>query len=171
GESTVIPGSFITLSGLGDQFNGKVFVSGVSHAFGEGNWMTEATLGWDEAFFSEKLFPEHPVSFTGQYVAMQGLHVGVVTDIIDPGGQGRSKIRLPIISMADDGIYARLATLDAGDNRGTFFMPQVGDEVIVGFLGDDPNYPVVLGMLHSGAKPAPLVAVESNDEKGYLSRS
>jgi len=171
GESAVIPGSFLTLSGLGDQFNGKVFVSGVRHEIGEGNWMTEATLGWDEVFFSEKLFPEHPVSFTGQYVAMQGLHVGVVTDIIDPAGQGRIKIRLPIISMADDGVYARLTTLDAGDNRGTFFMPEVGDEVIVGFLGDDPNYPVILGMLHSGAKPAPLAAAEANDEKGYVSRS
>ncbi|GGG77907.1 hypothetical protein GCM10007415_07360 [Parapedobacter pyrenivorans] len=171
GESIVIPGSFLTLSGLGDQFNGKVFVSGVHHEFGEGSWMTEATLGGDEVFFSEQLFPEHPVSFTGQYVATQGLHVGVVTDIIDPAGQGRIKIRLPIVSMADDGIFARLTTLDAGDSRGTFFMPEVGDEVIVGFLGDDPNYPVILGMLHSGAKPAPLVAAEANDEKGYVSRS
>src|SRR5690606_17489906 len=51
GNSQVVPGSFVTLSGVGNQFNGKVFVSGVYHQFGEGNWMTEATLGWDEAFF------------------------------------------------------------------------------------------------------------------------
>lgn len=171
GESIVIPGSFLTLSGLGTQFNGKVFVSAVRHAYGDGNWMTEATLGWDDIFFSETLFPEHPVSFTGQFVATQGLQVGVVTDIIDPAGQGRIKIRLPIINTADDGLYARLATLDAGDGRGTFFMPEVGDEVIIGFLGDDPNYPIVLGMLHSSAKPAPFTAEDANDEKGYVSRS
>lgn len=171
GESVVIPGSFLTLSGLGNQFNGKVFVSAVHHRCADGNWMTEATLGWDDTFFSENLFPEHPVSFTGQFVATQGLQIGVVTDIIDPAGKGRIKVRLPVISTADEGLYARLATLDAGDNRGTFFMPEVGDEVIVGFLGDDPNYPVVLGMLHSSAKPAPLTAEEANDEKGYVSRS
>ncbi|MEC3881890.1 type VI secretion system tip protein VgrG [Parapedobacter sp. 10938] len=171
GESIVIPGSFLTLSGLGEQFNGKVFVSAVRHNYADGNWMTEATLGWEDTFFSEKLFPEHPVSFTGQFIATQGLQIGVVTDIIDPAGKGRIKVRLPIIATADEGFYARLATLDAGDNRGTFFMPEVGDEVIVGFLGDDPNYPVVLGMLHSSAKPAPLTAADANNEKGYVSRS
>ncbi|WP_262248797.1 type VI secretion system tip protein VgrG [Parapedobacter soli] len=171
GESVVIPGVFLSLAGLGNQFNGNVFVSSVHHRYGEGNWMTEATLGWDDGFFSEKLFPEHPVSFTGQFVATHGLHIGVVTDIIDPMGQGRIKIRLPVIDTADSGIYARLATLDAGSSRGTFFMPEIGDEVIVGFLGDDPNYPVVLGMLHSGAKPPPITAEEANDEKGYVSRS
>lgn len=171
GESAVVPGTYVTLSGLGDQFNGKVFVSGVQHEIGEGNWMTEATLGWEEAFFSEKIFPEHPVSFSGQYVATQGLHIGVVTDLIDPAGKGRIRVRLPIIGMAEDGIYARLATLDAGNNRGTFFLPEINDEVIVGFLGDDPNYPVVLGMLHSGANPSPIEATDENNEKGYVSRS
>lgn len=171
GESAIVPGAFVTLSGVGEQFNGKVFVSGVHHEFGEGNWMTEATLGWEEEFFSEKIFPEHPVALTGQYVAMHGLHVGVVTNIIDPMAQGRIKVRIPVINMNDDGIYARVATLDAGDNRGTFFRPEVGDEVIIGFLGDDPNYPVVLGMLHSAAKVPPLTATDQNDEKGYVSRS
>jgi Rhs element Vgr protein len=171
GDSAVVPGVYITLSGLGDQFNGKVFVSGVQHEIGEGNWMTEATLGWEEAFFSEKIFPEHPVSSSGQYVATQGLHVGVVTDIVDPAGRGRIRVRLPIVGMAEDGIYARLATLDAGNNRGTFFLPEINDEVIVGFLGDDPNYPVVLGMLHSGANPPPIAPTDENNEKGYVSRS
>ncbi len=171
GEPSLVPGSFITLAGLGNQFNGKVFVAGVTHELGEGSWTTELTLGCDEAFFSEGIFPEHPVALTGQYAAMQGLQVGVVTGLEDPKGQGRIKIRMPIVSMVDDGIFARVATLDAGDNRGTFFLPEVGDEVVVGFLGDDANYPVVLGMLHSAAKPPPLTAADANDEKGYVSRS
>ena len=48
-----------------------------------------------------------------------------------------------------------LATLDAGKERGTFFRPEIGDEVVVGFLNDDPRHPVILGMCHSSAKPAP----------------
>jgi len=171
GNGDIVPGSFITLDGVGRRFNGNVFVSAIHHDYAEGNWTTEATLGWDEAFFAEKIFPEHPVSFTAQYVATQGLHVGVVSDIVDPAGQGRVRVRLPLVGPSEEGLFARLATLDAGDNRGTFFMPEVGDEVIVGFLGDDPNYPVVLGMLHSSAKPAPWSQEEANDEKGYMSRS
>jgi len=171
GEAKVVPGAYVTLSGLGDQFNGNVFVSGVQHEIGEGNWQTEATLGWEETFYSEQIFPEHPVSLSGQYVVTQGLHIGVVTDLVDPAGQGRIRVRMPISGIAAEGIYARLATLDAGNRRGTFFLPEVNDEVIVGFLGDDPNYPVVLGVLHSSAKPPPIAATDENDEKGYVSRS
>src|SRR3546814_10085976 len=53
----------------------------------------------------------------------------------------------------------------------TFFRPELGDEVIVGFLHDDPDHPVILGMLHSSALPAPLEATNSNPEKGYVSRA
>src|SRR6185437_373730 len=54
--------------------------------------------------------------------------------------------------------------------RGTFFRPEIGDEVVVGFLSEDPRHPVVLGMLHSSAKPAPESAKDANDRKGYVSR-
>src|SRR4029079_19624165 len=67
-------------------------------------------------------------------------------------------------------IWARLATLDAGKSRGTYFRPEIGDEVVVGFLGDDPRNPVVLGMFHSSAKPAPEAAKDDNHHKGYVSR-
>ncbi|HEU5364856.1 MAG TPA: phage baseplate assembly protein V, partial [Hanamia sp.] len=107
----------------------------------------------------------------GQYSSIHGLQIGIVTDITDSSGQYRVKIRLPLVNDQDDGIYARVATLDAGDKRGTFFRPEVGDEVLVGFMNDDAMNPVVLGMLHSSAKPAPLEPEDSNPEKGYVSRS
>jgi len=56
-------------------------------------------------------------------------------------------------------------------NRGAFFRPEVDDEVIVGFINDDPRDAVVLGMLHSSAKPAPIVASEENNEKGFITKS
>jgi uncharacterized protein involved in type VI secretion and phage assembly len=52
-----------------------------------------------------------------------------------------------------------------------FFRPEIGDEVIVGFLNDDPRDPIILGMLNSSAKPAPLQAADKNDQKGYVSRT
>jgi uncharacterized protein involved in type VI secretion and phage assembly len=61
--------------------------------------------------------------------------------------------------------------LDAGSNRGTFFRPEINDEVIVGFMNGDPSHPVILGMLHSSAKPTPFDPEDSNDKKGYVSRS
>ena len=102
---------------------------------------------------------------------MHGLQIGVVTGITDDTGQYRVKMRLPLVDEKDGGIFARVATLDAGKNRGTFFRPEVEDEVLIGFLNDDPKCPVILGMLHSSAKPAPLEPDDKNPEKGYVSRS
>ena len=72
--------------------------------------------------------------------------------------------------MTDEGIWARIATLDAGKGRGTFFRPEIDDEVVIGFLNEDPRYPIVLGMCHSSAKPAPEPAKDDNHHKGYVSR-
>jgi uncharacterized protein involved in type VI secretion and phage assembly len=103
--------------------------------------------------------------------AVGGLQIGVVTALEnDPEGEDRIKIRIPLINTREDGIWARLATLDAGKQRGTYFRPEIDDEVVVGFLNDDPRYPVVLGMCHSSAKPAPEPAKDDNQHKGYVSR-
>ena len=88
-----------------------------------------------------------------------------------PNGENRILVRLPIIDNAAPGIWARVATLDAGENRGSFFLPELDDEVIVGFLNDDPRDAVVLGMLNSSAKPAPITAQDANHEKGFVTRS
>jgi uncharacterized protein involved in type VI secretion and phage assembly len=61
--------------------------------------------------------------------------------------------------------------LDAGDNRGTFFRPEIGDEVVLGFLNGDPRDPIVLGSLHSSSKPSPIEPSDDNDEKGIITRS
>jgi uncharacterized protein involved in type VI secretion and phage assembly len=64
-----------------------------------------------------------------------------------------------------------MALPDAGNNHGFIFMPEIGDEVIVGFMHDDPRNPVVLGMLHSSAIPAPFVAQDTNHQKALVTRS
>ncbi len=170
GNSEVKPGDWVTLAGIGEQFDGKAFVSAVHHETRQGNWETEATLGWQEDFFTEK-FNNSISSSSGQFSRIQGLHIGIVTDIIDPMGEGRVKVRLPLVNPDESGIFARVATLDAGENRGTFFRPEIEDEVIIGFINDDPSHPVILGMVHSSAKPSPLEPEEANDKKGYVSRS
>jgi Rhs element Vgr protein len=171
GSPKVNPGNFINIKGAGDNFNGKAFVSGIQHEYADGDWTTEATLGWNEQFFAEQTNPGHAASATGQSSSLHGLQIGVVTSIIDNNDQYRVKIRLPLVNDQDDGIYARVATLDAGDNRGTFFRPEKDDEVLVGFMNDDPKNPVILGMMHSSAKSAPLEPEDGNPEKGYVSRS
>jgi uncharacterized protein involved in type VI secretion and phage assembly len=122
-------------------------------------------------WYSETINPYHLSAQLGFMPSVQGLQIGIVTDLEDPEGEHRIKVRLPVVSTEEEGIWMRIATLDAGNNRGTFFRPEVDDEVIVGFIFNDPNNAVVLGMLNSSALPAPLTASNDNHEKGYVSRS
>src|SRR6185295_20278043 len=80
-------------------------------------------------------------------------------------------VKIPVIDNKAQGIWTRVASLDAGNDRGSFFLPEIGDEVIVGFINDDPRDAVVLGMMNSSAKPAPLTAADANDKKGFVTRS
>jgi uncharacterized protein involved in type VI secretion and phage assembly len=98
-----------------------------------------------------------------------GVYPALVTDIKDPDAQGRVKIVLPGMagqSFNEDpkrgGYWARLATLMAGNNRGSWFIPEVDDEVLVAFEGGDPSHPYVIGALWNGRDSPP----ESMDGQG-----
>ena len=170
GFAGALPGKVIDVTGIGERSEGKLYVSGVRHTVANGNWETDVQFGLSVEPFSAT-YNLRPLPAAGLLPAVNGLQVGVVTALEnDPDGEDRIKLRLPLVSPDDEGIWARVATLDAGKQRGTFFRPEIGDEVVVGFLSEDPRHPVVLGMLHSSAKPAPESAKDANDRKGYVSR-
>lgn len=170
GMASILPGQVIEVTGIGARFEGKLYVSGVRQSVSGGNWETDVQFGLDPEIFPEK-YNLRPLPASGLLPSVGGLQMGVVTVLEgDPESMERIKVRLPLISDSDEGVWARLATLDAGDGRGTFFRPEIGDEVVVGFIADDPRHPVVLGMCHSGAKPAPEAASDDNHRKGYVSR-
>ena len=87
-----------------------------------------------------------------------GVFPALVTDIKDPDNQGRVKITLPW--SPDTGgaryeVWARLATFMAGNNRGSWFIPDVNDEVLVAFEGGDARRPYVIGALWNGRDNPP----------------
>ena len=167
GIATVKPGQTVELQGLGQCFNGKVFVSGVRHEF-------SLTQGWKTHIQFGGVHSETPPSpsFAALVPPISGLQIGVVVACNDdPSGEDRIRVKLPSFGLASEGIWARIASLDAGKDRGFFFRPEIGDEVTVGFLGDDPRHPVILGMLHSSAHPAPEIGNEDNRYKLYQSRA
>ncbi len=173
GFSDIKPGDTVLLSGLGARFNGKAYVSAVRHEVGAGVWFSHIQFGFSDTWFhqQQKDIVETPAS--GLLPGINGLQIGIVSQLAnDPDGQDRILVKLPIVSNVEKGIWTRVATLDAGAQRGSFFRPEVGDEVIVGFINDDPRDAVILGMLHSSQKPAPVTpADENNHIKGFVTRS
>ncbi len=88
---------------------------------------------------------------------LYGCFPATVIDIVDPDNQGRVKVRLPWSPDNGGGYeaWARLATLMAGPNRGTWFIPDVGDEVLLVFEAGDPRRPYVVGALWNGTDTPP----------------
>ncbi|WP_456434539.1 phage baseplate assembly protein V [Thermosulfuriphilus sp.] len=79
-----------------------------------------------------------------------GVSVGIVTNNQDPEGLGRVKICFPWVEGQEESYWARIATPMAGNKRGIFFLPEVGDEVLVAFEQGNIDYPVVIGALWNG---------------------
>ena len=93
-----------------------------------------------------------------QPILTQDLHLAKVTSVNDPDGLNRVRIRLLSHSgsVRQEGtLWARVAVPCAGGSKGAFFIPDVGDEVVVSFISGDSRYPVVLGSLWNGNDPAP----------------
>ena len=171
GTSDVSLGDIITLDGVGARFNGNAYATGIRHTIEDGAWLTTLQFGIDPEWFAYSYDIRTNDAYT-LLPGLQGLHIGTVTQLEnDPTGDNRIQVRIPIISNNDDGVWSRIALLDAGNNRGSFFMPEINDEVIVGFINNDPRQSVVLGMLNSSANPAPLTASNQNDQKGFFTRS
>jgi len=102
-----------------------------------------------------------------------GVYPAVVAENQDPDAQGRVLVRLPWSPDNDDASYeawARLATAMAGDSRGTWFVPEVGDEVLIGFQGGDPRWPFVIGALWNGQDSPPESIDTANNIRSIVSR-
>ncbi|MBN2487706.1 MAG: DUF2345 domain-containing protein [Methanosarcinaceae archaeon] len=91
---------------------------------------------------------------------INGLVIGIVTNNKDPDGHGRIKVKFPWLSDEDESNWCRIVAPMAGNNMGVFFLPDVDDEVLVGFQHGDINMPFVLGSLWNGKDKPP----EKNDD-------
>ena len=173
GFSGITPGNMVQLEGVGDRFKGKAFVTAVRHDIAKGTWETHIQFGFDPDTYAMMHSNDiNDAEAAGLVGSIKGLQIGKVVQLEnDPDGEHRILVKIPVIDNAARGTWMRVASLDAGSNRGAFFRPEINDEVIVGFINDDPRDAVVLGMLHSSANPAPLTARDANDEKGFTTRS
>jgi uncharacterized protein involved in type VI secretion and phage assembly len=114
-----------------------------------------------------------PLGWGGRFY---GVHTGLVVDIVDPEGQGRVRVRLPWapdVGSEDYEVWARQAVLMAGGNRGTWFVPDVDDEVLVVFEAGDVRHPYVVGALWNGqdAPPETMDSGGQNNRKTIRSRN
>jgi Rhs element Vgr protein len=172
GSSKPEPGQVVELAGLGARFNGKAFISGVTHKIQTGDWVTKAEFGLSPRWFVEEQADIEAPPAAGLLPSVQGLQIGKVKKINeDPGGQTRIQVDVPMIAPSGDGVWARIGSGYATKNAGIFFMPEVGDEVILSFVNNDPSFPVIVGSLYSSGRTSPFTPDEKNTNKAIVSNS
>lgn len=100
-------------------------------------------------------------SFNTQYLSkpsdwLSGAHVAQVANVQDPDSRGRVQVQILSVDAASEAlIWARVATSFAGENYGMHALPDVGEEVLVVFLGNSTAHPVVIGSLWNGNTALP----------------
>ncbi|WP_296426450.1 phage baseplate assembly protein V [Yoonia sp.] len=176
GSTLAVIGGTVELVGLGDRMGGTAFVSGIDHHISAGVWTTTARMGLPVGWRSDSFGVPGPAA-GGLATPVQGLHVATVLAIVDSGGTNpfndatMIQISLPLIGETPAELWARYAQPYASGGAGIQFLPEIGDEVVVGFLSADPGAPVILGSMHSGSLARTNAATEENELKTITTKS
>jgi uncharacterized protein involved in type VI secretion and phage assembly len=109
---------------------------------------------------------------SGVTAGVSGLQIGVVMKLdADPEAQYKVQVSVPVMQAETDGVWARLANFYGSNSFGAFFIPEIGDEVILGYFNDDPSHPVILGSLYSSKNKAPYELTADNFTKAIVTKS
>ncbi|MEZ4926825.1 MAG: type VI secretion system tip protein VgrG [Saprospiraceae bacterium] len=164
--------TLIQLKGFGDLYNGDALITGVQHEITASGWRTTVSLGHVPDATVEASQQASAPAASGLLPPVSGLQIGTVKKIdSDPAGEHRIQVNVPAIVDGGEGIWARMAHFYATSGKGAFFLPEVNDEVMLGFLNDDPRFPIILGMLYSSKRQAPYTADDKNSIKAIVTKN
>ncbi|MCF8361014.1 MAG: type VI secretion system tip protein VgrG [Prolixibacteraceae bacterium] len=170
GISEITPGDMVEIKGMGNRFSDTFYVTGIHHEIIGGGWTTDIQVGLSAKMFYEQFNYQHQKA-GGLLPAFNGLMCGKVVSITnDPNSEFRVKVEIPALG-SEVTLWARYTAPDAGKARGVVFYPEVDDEVVLGFLDDDPRFPIILGSLFSSSNTPPTDPEEKNGEKGVYSKN
>lgn len=171
GSALAKPGALLKVSGVGKRFDGDTWISGVTHMLAEGEWTTEAEFGLAPEGQHERAELAAPPA-AGLTAGVTGLQTGVVMKLDqDPETQYKIQVSLPVTQAETAGVWARLATHYASSGFGNFFIPEIGDEVVLGFVNGDPSHPVILGSVYSSKRKPAYEPSADNFTKALVTRS
>ncbi len=102
-----------------------------------------------------------------------GLYPALVSDLVDPDGKGRIKVRFPSFGAAGESVtaWATLLTPYADNDQGLEILPEVDSQVVVGFEAGDPMRPYIVGACWNGRASLPEAAQSANNLRTLKTRS
>lgn len=171
GSAVTKPGVVLELKSVGKHFNGNVLATNVFHHLIDGNWVTEVEFGMPPYWFTED-YQTHAPEAAGWTSGVCGLHIGVVLKLEgDPENQYKIQVSIPLMNAETVGVWARFASFYGSAGFGAFIIPEIGDEVILGFFNNDPSCPVILGSLYSSKHTPAYTLQDVNNYKALVTRT
>lgn len=168
GDPLLTAGKTVKIQNVGERFSGEYLVTSATHLY-------NAVEGYLTRFTVSGLNPATLLSLLAPPRAepLNTLVIGIVTDNQDPDNLGRVKVKFPWLDSEHASNWARVVAVGAGTTRGIQFLPEVNDEVLVGFEQGDIEHPYVLGGLWNGkdAPPEASGAVKGGQVEQRIIRS
>ncbi len=162
GNPKIRPGTVVNLKGMGDRFSGNYYVTETRHFYHQRIYKTEFSV---RGLRAGNLFSTLAPSVRLQ--PGQTFLVGIVTDNKDPKAWGRVKVKFPTLTEEHASHWARVVSIGAANARGFDCLPEVNDEVLVGFEHGDIHRPYVIGGVWNG-KDAPPEPVNDSIQGGKV---
>jgi uncharacterized protein involved in type VI secretion and phage assembly len=135
------------------------------HDYSESGFSTYLQFGLNHQSFASKYQLAHG-SRTSPVILS-----GIVTQLEqDPDNLYRILVNIPAWKNAQESVWARISTMYAGDGYGMVVLPEIGDEVIVSFFGNDFDSPIVLGSAFNPATPPHTNHTDDNFEKVFITK-
>lgn len=164
------------------EMNGWYVVTSVVHHAVEGSFLSGGQS--EDSVYSNSFtcipldIPYRPARKTEKHV-MRGLQTAIV---VGPSGEeiyneemGRIKIQFHWDRLgqkdADSSCWVRVMQPWAGKDRGTNFLPRIGDEVVVAFMEGDPDRPLVIGSVYNPVSYNPWAMPSRKNWTGIKSKS
>src|SRR5207302_6351495 len=120
-------------------------------------------------------FPmERPNKVAGRANKMRGVHLAIVVDNTEGEGNPghRVKVKFPWMNDEESTFYARIAMPMAGDQRGTYFLPDKDDQLLCVFEHGEIDRPIIIGAVwNNKQKPPEKNESGKNNTKLIKSRS
>jgi uncharacterized protein involved in type VI secretion and phage assembly len=170
GTTAFVVGDTIEITGFQSVWDRDTLVSGIKHVLVNGVWHSHVQFGLSTVPHAEKYQINRTIA-NPLLPRTSGLLMGKVIQYKN-GADGHELIEVEIPAYnaeeTTQSIYARLANFAAGANGGAVFRPYPDDEVIVGFVNDDPRHPVILGALYNSTTEPPYALDEdTQNEVGF----
>ncbi len=160
----------VTIKGVGTRFSGKYFVTSVTHILNAQGYETNFVISGRQPTTVSHLL-EGSNGYEAGRGLMQGLAIGMVTNIKNTEKDwGYVKVKYPWLGDDIESNWIRVVGPGAGAERGIYWLPEINDEVLIGFEHGDIHYPYIIGGLWNGKDKPPVPIGEAVGGDGKVSQ-